>query len=114
MSSILSVLFDKMSSNVSGQTSVNPLGYITEMTSVNPLTALTPTEGDVQDFKKARLSASRKVITSARFSTLAAFLRFLQLDIHRAFFCTVAFDIRAHGRHFVKLICIFTRFAFRA
>ena len=62
--SILSVLFDKMSSNVSGQTSVNPLGYITEMTSVNPLTAIAPTEGDVQDFKKARLLLKNLISTN--------------------------------------------------
>ena len=64
--SILSVLFDKMSSNVSGQTSVNPLGYITEMSSINQLTSINPTEGDVQDFKKARLLLKNLISTNMK------------------------------------------------
>ena len=63
--SILSTLFDKMSSNVSGQTSVNPLGYITEMSSLNPLPS-TVAEGDVQDFKKARLLLQSLLSTNSK------------------------------------------------
>ena len=53
--SILSVIFDKMSSNVSGQTSVNPSGYITEMSTVNSILGINQIEGDINDIKKVRL-----------------------------------------------------------
>lgn len=46
---VLSYTFDKMSSSVSGQTSVNPVGYLTEMNTIttNPI-------GDISDIKKAK------------------------------------------------------------
>ena len=47
-------------------------------------------------------------------SPKAAFLRFFQLVIHRAFLSAVASDIRAHRGTSVKLVCIFTCFAFWA
>lgn len=49
--SVLSVAFDKMSDKVSGMNSVNPLGYLTEMSSVVKINSA----NEVQDFKKARV-----------------------------------------------------------
>jgi pre-mRNA-processing factor 6 len=49
--SVLSVAFDKMSDKVSGMNSVNPLGYLTEMSSVVKVNSA----NEVQDFKKARV-----------------------------------------------------------
>ena len=48
--SVLSYVFNKMSSSVSGQTSVNPIGYITDLNSLKVNSAT-----DIADFKKARL-----------------------------------------------------------
>ena len=48
--SVLSYVFNKMSSSVSGQTSVNPAGYITDLNSLKVNSA-----NDIADFKKARL-----------------------------------------------------------
>ncbi len=48
--SVLSYVFNKMSNSVSGQTSVNPVGYITDLNSLKVNSA-----SDIADFKKARL-----------------------------------------------------------
>lgn len=48
--SVLSYVFNKMSNSVSGQTSVNPAGYITDLNSLKVNSA-----SDIADFKKARL-----------------------------------------------------------
>lgn len=60
--SVLSCVFDKMSDKVSGQTSVNPIGYITEMGSSLP----TFTGGDVHDFRKARLLFKNLLLTNPK------------------------------------------------
>jgi len=48
--SVLSYVFNKMSNSVSGQTSVNPIGYITDLNSLKVNSA-----SDIADIKKARL-----------------------------------------------------------
>ncbi len=48
--SVLSYVFNKMSNSVSGQTSVNPAGYITDLNSLKVNSAT-----DIADLKKARL-----------------------------------------------------------
>lgn len=48
--SVLSYVFNKMSNSVSGQTSVNPIGYITDLNSLKVNSAT-----DIADLKKARL-----------------------------------------------------------
>jgi pre-mRNA-processing factor 6 len=52
---VLSYEFDKISNSVSGQSSVNPIGYITEMEKLGSMSVINQTAGgDVNDIKKAR------------------------------------------------------------
>lgn len=59
--SVLSYVFNKMSTSVSGQTSVNPVGYITDLNSLKVNNST-----DIADVKKARLLMRSIINTNSK------------------------------------------------
>eukprot|EP00731_Ephydatia_muelleri_P010128 Em0005g714a len=61
--SMLSIKLDQVSDSVSGQTVVDPKGYLTDLNSITPQTS-----GDINDVKKARLLLKSVITTNPKHS----------------------------------------------
>lgn len=66
---VLELKMDRMADSVSGQTVIDPKGYLTDLSSMR-----VTSDADVSDIKKVRIAASARAACCARFAAAAGTL----------------------------------------